>query len=458
MKKALFLITILLAPFWAHGQVMFTEVMYDLEGTDTGREWVEVYNAGSSGVDLGDWKLFEGSTNHRLTASGATVVPAQGFAIIADNTAKFLEDNLGFSGILFDSTFSLSNDGETLVLRDGSGADIDTVSYSSSLGAQGDGSSLQKNGSGWIAAVPTPGLMTPDSAQTANQGEASTTTPDSQSPSSSGGSSSHSSQVMANVSFDEPILEVSSGRDRLGFVGAPLSFEARVKKSRDVVIGYIHHAWSMGDGSQESGQFVSHTYLYPGDYIVVLNSDSGSAQAVSKIRVKIVEPAVSVVAVTPDFIEIQNRGAYELNLGKWVLETTGARFVIPQDTLIASFSSVKLPTRTTKLDRHPGSTIRLINPSGATLAEQMASGGDRLADINTPAGEQVVAIPEALTLDIVRSRLIAALGSEGGPVEMRDQSPHVAGVPAVEDKAKKNPTSTPETMAASVIYTVDSAK
>lgn len=129
-------------PVSAKAQVMMTEVMYDLEGTDTGREWIEVYNAGSSPVDLADWKLYEANVNHRLTAQSASVIPAQGFAIIADNTAKFLTDNPSFSGVLFDSSFSLSNEGETLVLRDGSGADIDIVSYTSALGAVGDGQLL----------------------------------------------------------------------------------------------------------------------------------------------------------------------------------------------------------------------------------------------------------------------------------------------------------------------------
>src|SRR4051812_27298350 len=96
----------------ALAQVVINEVMYDLPGTDTGREWIEVYNGGSSSVDLSGWKLFEASTTHALTnVSGGTTLSAGGYAIIADDASKFLIDWPSFAGTLFDSVFSLSNTG-----------------------------------------------------------------------------------------------------------------------------------------------------------------------------------------------------------------------------------------------------------------------------------------------------------------------------------------------------------
>lgn len=438
-------------PTMVSAQVMMTEVMYDLEGTDTGREWVEVYNAGSSPVDLADWKLFEANTNHRLTAQSVSVIPAQGFAIIADNTVKFLADHPAFSGVLFDSAFSLSNEGETLVLRDGSGADIDTVSYTSALGAVGDGQSLQKSGSSWISASPTVGSMTNEN--TSQVSGVSTSGDTSSTPSStmsSGSSSSHASQSVASGLADDVTLEVSSGRDRLGFVGTPLSFEAKIKKPRDLASVSVAHSWSMGDGTRKSGQFISHTYVYPGDYVVVLNSEYGGDKAVSKIKVRIVSPQVSIRTANGDFVEIANDSNDELNLGSWVLETQGGRFVIPPDTIIFPRGVVRLPSSATRL--RPVGSVRLMNPSLSIVSSRDISGGVPHVTIDE-RGEPVIAM-NGLTEEMIRRQFATA--SSLPHVENTQRYTDVAvDIPKKESSVNQSiAIATTSTQAASVVYTV----
>ena len=54
---------------------------------------------------------------------------------------------------------SLGNTSETLKIIDANGAIIDTVSYNSSMGANGDGKTLQKVSGSWVAAAPTFGAQ-----------------------------------------------------------------------------------------------------------------------------------------------------------------------------------------------------------------------------------------------------------------------------------------------------------
>src|SRR3989304_2670367 len=96
--------------------LLINEIMYDISGTDDGREWIEVYNAGLGDVDLSALKLFENETNHGITAVASAIVPAGGFAVIALDPEKFSVDWPEFPGLVFDSTFSLSNTGEDLAL------------------------------------------------------------------------------------------------------------------------------------------------------------------------------------------------------------------------------------------------------------------------------------------------------------------------------------------------------
>jgi len=137
--------------------VVISEFMYDLDGSDNKREWIEIYNQDSA-ADLSNWKFYEAETNHRLKlVQGSFTIPSGGFAVIADNNQSFLADSLDYSGTLFDSSFSLSNSGEELSIKDSEDEVVDTVDYSSGQGAAGNGKSLQLIGNEWLACEPTPG-------------------------------------------------------------------------------------------------------------------------------------------------------------------------------------------------------------------------------------------------------------------------------------------------------------
>ena len=150
-----------LTPSAVFAQVVITEIMYDLpSGSDAGREWIEVFNAGAMPVQLGTYKLFENDTNHTITAASSDDALYPGaYAVIADNPAKFKADFPAYAGELFDSAFSLSNTGETLELRDASSTRVDAVSYTSSMGASGDGNSLNRGpgSSILVPRAPSPG-------------------------------------------------------------------------------------------------------------------------------------------------------------------------------------------------------------------------------------------------------------------------------------------------------------
>lgn len=153
---------IIFIPSISSAQVVITEIMYDLpSGSDSGREWVELYNLGNAPVDLTKFKVFENGTNHKIAAvvGGNSLAPGA-YAVVADNAANFRTDWPQFSGQVFDSAFSLSNSGESLAIYDASSTETGAVSYQSSSGGDGDGNSLNRApGAGAFAPhTPSPGL------------------------------------------------------------------------------------------------------------------------------------------------------------------------------------------------------------------------------------------------------------------------------------------------------------
>lgn len=150
-----------LLPLPAAAQVSITEIMYDLpEGSDSGREWIEVYAHES--IDLTTLRLVENGSNHVIKASSGSGSIGNGqFAVIADNPTKFAADNPSYAGLVFDSAFSLNNDGESLSIATGDGV-IDQVVYTSAS-ANGNGDSLQRSPGSvqFDAGIPTPGTIMP---------------------------------------------------------------------------------------------------------------------------------------------------------------------------------------------------------------------------------------------------------------------------------------------------------
>ena len=138
--------------------VIINEIMYNPSGADADHEWVEVYN-NDENINLEDWRFFEANTPHRLSLvhGDDMIISEDEYVIIADNAETFLQDYENYEGTVLDSTFSLSNAGEYIALKDPDGNIVDEVDYNSSLGANENGMSLCEINNSWEECIPTLG-------------------------------------------------------------------------------------------------------------------------------------------------------------------------------------------------------------------------------------------------------------------------------------------------------------
>jgi len=169
-RSSLLAIALILLPHFASADVRITEFVYDAQGSDDKKEWIEIFNGGPSAVDIAKWKVSDGS-NHVLNAPpkngsvGTTTLEPNSFLILADDASTFIA-MYGHSTSILDTSIDLPNANGTISLVDGAGKIMDSVSYSKSLGAAGNGNSLQKTTSGnWIEAKPTPGTLNAEVAE-----------------------------------------------------------------------------------------------------------------------------------------------------------------------------------------------------------------------------------------------------------------------------------------------------
>ncbi len=355
MKK--FIISVLfLASIKNIYAIYISEIMYDPQGSDTGREWVEVYNDTDTPIDLTTWKFFESNTNHGISSySGGNLISANSYAIIADVPLKFLTDNPSYTGVLYDSSFSLSNSGELIVLKDNNGTSIDSVNYLSTIGGNDDGSTLSLINNSWTRGQSTPGLVNIEMLVATSTPASSTITP-----------------VM---SLPSPDVNLITGEDTRTLVaGADSSFIAKAVNSSGKPIDGLTYSWSFGDGGTRTGKNVSYHYQYPGFYIAVLEVNGDSYFAKTKMKVKVIAPNLSITnsgeGISGSFIDILNNEKEEVDLSDWTIRVDNSFYAIPKNTFLRALGETRISgnalsfaTGTLK----PDSVIKLLYPDHSEM-------------------------------------------------------------------------------------------
>lgn len=363
MNKRIVAVCVLCAavvfPVAAQAKIEFTEVMYDPAGTDTGREWIEIHNTANDTVDVSAMKLFEEGVNHTLKAiMGTTTLVGGQYAVIADDPAKFILDWPAYSGTLFDSSFSLKNTGEPLVLR-GKDTDEDSIVFDPSLGAAGDGNSLQKQLSAdglvsWGAVLPTPGLAPRVSVAVSSPTapvNASATSSTQNTSSATGSSGVDPDDSAVSVSESTSLSTVSAGVTRYIpvepqifckingkgelFAGIEATFSAQSWGLKKQPLQNARYVWNFGDGQTKEGQYVLHTYTQPGTYEVFLETASDVYSATDRLRVTVRSPQLNVTH-SSDVIVIENQDSVAIDLfGLKVSQEARPDFVFPEHSIVS---------------------------------------------------------------------------------------------------------------------------
>lgn len=138
------LLAIQLSPAHANGIVMINELMYHPADASEELEFIELHNTLSYSMDLSEWIL---SGNISFTFPAETIIPADGFLVVAKNPAA-LQSITGRPGFLGPFTGQLSNTGDKIALKNKAGRLMDEVSYRIDApwptGPAGSGASLAK--------------------------------------------------------------------------------------------------------------------------------------------------------------------------------------------------------------------------------------------------------------------------------------------------------------------------
>ncbi|MEK7128061.1 MAG: lamin tail domain-containing protein [Patescibacteria group bacterium] len=372
----------------AHAEVIVNEVAWMgsiiNSSSDANAEWIELKNTGSENVDVSGWILVagDGTPNILFSSQCTNLVIDAGSLFLLERT-----DDESVPGILADCIYTgaLGNTGENLTLKNASGGTVQFLNFSVawSAGDNATKETMQWNGSSWVTAAPTP--------KTANEAESSSPPPASSDDTGSadtggivregGGGFAFSS---ANA-VESKKIKIQITTKMFAFAGNPLSFEAITYGHNGERLYNGKYFWNFGDGDFREAQMnnkekFTHTYFYPGDYVVsveyYLNGYSDIPEASEKIAIKIIGADI-VISNTGDekdfFVELTNNGAYEADISRWILSNSGQNFFFPKNTILGSKKKITLSSKITNFSIADKNNLKLLNSEGNVIFDYASS-------------------------------------------------------------------------------------
>src|SRR3989338_4866874 len=362
-------------PAAALAQVVINEVLFDPTGSDTGLEWVELYNASDSAVNLSGWQLYPDGIGYFYFPEDFSV-PAKGYVVVNLRVSgQNSETNLYHPA----PTLNMGNSSGALALFSGEPRGKDTIK--SFVRYHKPGSSERKT---WESSAAEAGLWQTgafvdissaaegDSLGLASDGRtagsqqawkifssATKGTGNSQAsnnePPDANQTSTTTSSVNTAPLYVIPRLDVDIETPTAGVIGAPHRFAGYAFGSdKKPVVGNVRFLWNFNDGTVAEGPAVTHIFRFPGSYTVSLNVNTGSGAIGHAIRdVNITANAVffsEALAGIGGFVELENRGVEMIDLsGGLIDDQTGRSFTIPLGTKIRGGDFIVFPNRVNRL-------------------------------------------------------------------------------------------------------------
>ena len=378
----LVLIILFLFSFSAHAaSIVINEIGWSGTKFNSADEWIELFNATNQEIDVTDWKLYEGGGQTLIISfSGANLknskIPANGFYLIErsdDNTIDVpadLFDSFGGSG--------LNNSGENIVLKNNNGDVADAVNFSS----------------GWPGGTASSSYFSMERIDTLQDGSLSSNwtsnngfkangydgarnkingTPKSENsvyvsgsnnvpPPPSSSNQENSITPETNESSNPPLqsspampetFKVYAGEDKTVLAGQETVFSGKAADLKGKQIDNAGFLWNFGDGSISGIRVTTHTFLFPGKYIVNLNASIAEESHADYLNVEVLVPKITISEAKPGqdgFIEILNETGQKLDIGGLVIKDgLGGLFSIPKLTILDKNSLIVFPNVITQI-------------------------------------------------------------------------------------------------------------
>lgn len=335
MKKnwKIFLFVFFLVPSFTSAQVLINEIAWMGTETSANDEWIELKNTSTSTVDISAWVLESQDGSPKINLSGS--ISAGGFFLLERT------DDFSVLNIRADQIYSgaLSNSGEILLLKDGSGREIDKVDGRDNWALGGDNNkklTLQKTASAWITASSTPKAENAKEDEVLEEGGEIELKAENTASEAETNSDNKADSEISSVFQDKIFVKANAGVNIVAEAGQKIFFDASGSEGED-----LSFSWNLGNGETKKGKSFLYTYKFPGKYLVTLFVRSGSYLSQDQIDVTVYPAGVLISEFYvgksngDGWIELHNTSDNFIDLSFWKILSESKEFSIPDGTFLA---------------------------------------------------------------------------------------------------------------------------
>ncbi len=395
----------------AQAAVVISEIAWMGSAVSANDEWIELKNTSDLPIDVTDWVLVS-SEDLLVLLSGEL---AAGSYAVLERT----DDDSAPGAAFLIYTGALSNSGTTLTLRDGDGAIMDQVAGGENWESVGGDNTTKETAqlteSGWVTAGATPGAdnksvttqSEPDEAGEtgANDTDASN---DTVTKNTSGGGSNKTQ--LQRPDYD---LRLSIEGPSQVYVNQPVFFEAQAAGLGPVHLDSLKYQWNFGDMHTAKKKQPTHSYRYPGSYVVVLDAGYASHHGVERHEITVLPVSFSVTRNERGDVQIHNDAPYEVDLSEYVIRVGADRMVLPPRTILLAKSTITIPARQFEDEALWAALYDRQTQQVASTFDQALTLAREVSDTPTPA--------------VVTAPLLPVAASEQSPPAVLETSPEVLG-------------------------------
>jgi len=349
---------ILSCPEISFAAVTINEIAWMGNSNSANDEWIELYNNGEV-INLDGWLLTD---NNNLNISLSGSLGGNSYAVLerTDDSSASGSAYLVYSG-------ALTNVGAILTLKRADGSIEDQVAGGEDWENVGGNNSTketaQYTSSGWITAAATPGKVNAaeDSGSNEEQesGEVITV-----SNSSSNSSVSDSKDTLIRGILDED-FELKIKAPSVVYVNQTFNLDAMPDGVSDRLFKRLNYSWSLGDGEAGYQRYLTHSYQFPGNYVVVLTSKYNRIEQVARKNITVLPVNFSITRNSEGDVQINNDAKYEINLSGYTVSGQ-KNIVLPENTILLAGATITISKE--NLSATYDSLVRLFDSESVLVA------------------------------------------------------------------------------------------
>jgi len=129
MKNYLFILSLFVALLSANSQIVINEINYKDALTFQTKDWIELYNNGSTSVDISDWVFKDNDDLNAFIIPSGTIMQPDSYLVLSQFLVDFQNLFPSVNPVIGDFTFGLSGGGELIRLFNDSGDLVDSVEF-----------------------------------------------------------------------------------------------------------------------------------------------------------------------------------------------------------------------------------------------------------------------------------------------------------------------------------------